>query len=693
MLHHGAMWKLCSLALLALSITTRSSADEEVTVLVVDHAGAPVAGVKVSGVDLGEDGEPTRRIAFVRHGKTDADGAARLRRWSRHDVYAAALFDGRPVLSSPDAPLRIVLPPTGSLEVDLGAYPDASGFRFMDAGGERWIRERVDRGATIPHVPLGIELRVEIGGLQGSVSEVIDGPSAAGEVVRWRPEPPGSMVVRAQLVDADGDPLDGMSVRLWKRSNFIVLTPIDGESGWVEGRVRADRWDLSPGERGILRELDGDRLDAGLLEGTARAPKLIAGGVVDLGQVTLAPHPLAMAGRVVGADGAPVEGARIRIQFLAQVPDEARAERDPPSTRLGAEWGLSGALEDGRAGAAFASVDFTDGEGRFELRTSRPIDANDAALLFFEATGPGRRGSTARGRVEVGRRDLEIGLVPNGTVRVDLGTVPAPVRRYMGVRARRVDGMRVIGDEEQRNRHTPVGSLSRLSLPPGDYDLDITFGAYFRWLTDVATIEGVHVPEGGEASDTRLEAPPIPLRSATLHPPAGDSLAGRRVAIFPGKDPGMFGMPAAVDVDAGVVTWLELEGQEHVFIDVGEYGPVDVCAAPEGGAITLAAPRPVRILFEGDSPPDPGTYDVAIAREGWPAYARHPGVERCASGDHCWRLVPGQPHWIRMHGPDPSVREPGEQPRDSDPTPEQYRWHGRVFRAPLEGGEVSLGGS
>jgi len=684
------MLRLLSLALLgvlASSVSTAPAQGEWVTVEVLDHTGAPVEGVPVAGVALDADGEAKRAPLFRLGGVTDSEGEARLRAWRRHDVYAASLFDGRITLSDEEAPLRIVLPPVGALSIDLERYPDARRLRLRDDAGGLWISAQLTHGLRVQRIPFGLTLCVEASGPDGDVIEAIAGPTERAPVVWWTPEPKDFLVVSARLVDENGVGMPEMSARLWNRSRSIVLRP-SGEGG-VEGLVLRSRWELQPGERAVVREIDGDRQDAGLLEGEVRAPAMILDDVVDLGDVVLGSHSFLTAGRVLDAEGAPVEGARVRLQYFGSVPDELADER--AQMRAGFDLNPSefGALTDGRASAAFASVDFTDSDGAFELRTAHALHRKDPPLLFVEAKGPGAAAATARAPLRAGARDVELRLVPDGMVSIGLRSVPDPIRSCIVVRPRRVDDMLAHDMPAERLRQRPQDGRIGIAVPPGAYDLDLRYCADGWTFTTVATIEGVDVPPAAPATDVRLIAPALPLRTVTLRRPDGEPLSGLRIEVVTEHDARQFGSPTLVDAETGLVTWLALPRAQHLFVDVSGYAPVDLFDVHMGDEVILVPTKPVRLVLEGDSAPELGTFGVRTAAPGWPADSPLGAAARCddESRGGCWMLAPGATYRIHVYGAGPAGRGASEGGRESDPTP----WHGRLFRVPEGADEVVLG--
>jgi len=679
------------------ALPPRVAPDGHVTVTVVDHAGRPVPDIEVIGFDLDDEGERPHRIRFTFAEATGADGRAFLPPERQGMRYAASLFDGRPAVSTAEDPTRIALPPCGSLRVDQSRHADATRLRVQSVRDGRPLTFRAGSlpSGRIDLIPVGVRLELGSIGPLEAVTATIPGPAEPGEVVEWRPRPSARLRVRARLGGADGAPLAGMSATLWRDRGSLLLRSVDRTSGAVAGELLREHWGLEPGETAIVREFDGDRLDAGLLEGAVRAPVVGDDRAVDLGDVELLPHPLVTAGRVVDARGEPVSGVDVRLQW--------RPEHRRTPSALGAAYGTAGDLERmDRGGAPFASLDVTDVDGRFALRSRAPLTAEEAAQVYIEAREPGRHGAVESLAVELGRTDLRIVLQEFGRVRVDLSAAPASTRPYFGARLLPADslGSVAVVEPTRAPRTRPASIEAR--VPPGRYDVEVTFGTGPRsedfvpppqWEdhTVVAVLEDVDVPSGADSTDTRLDPLVLPLKTATLRCAGGEPLSAHTAQVTTVPPSTAAGDPVHVDRTAGSVTWLDLEAFEHVFVRIGPHAPVDLVDLPDGALVDLVALQPFELRFDGAPAPEPRIeVEVLPSKYGWPQTRRGAGrILRSEGGTHRISLARGEsyrlsiPPWIVVQG-------------DGDPkvvgSPESVRrdWHGLEFTAPSSGDVIVL---
>ena len=306
--------------------------DATLTALVVDPAGAPVSGVPlelkrvmnswkrdVAQETTGADGRAT--FAHVQAHRT---GGEEPERW---ELQVAALLEQplvRPVdpTAVPAEPVRFVLPATGSVRV-----------RVRDAFGAPWLRDaqvvlsiirpgerreispfssnkreqrsrNTDTGEVrFERVGLGLELAASVTRLAGQIKNSAYGPGpqvpgqeAALELAFGTDHP----VVQVRLFDADGLLAEGQSIRV--RTEAQAMSLGSRHDQWpvtdAEGRVR---FDVNAGFA------EGDTRIATLKRGPRDEPtdsarldlsRKLAAGLHDLGDLTLRPPQVFVAGRV-----------------------------------------------------------------------------------------------------------------------------------------------------------------------------------------------------------------------------------------------------------------------------------------------------------------------------------------------------------------------------------------------------------
>lgn len=611
-------------------------------------------------------------------------------------LYAAALFDGRPAISTAEEPTRIVLPPCGSLRVDQSGHPGATRLRVQSVRDGRPLTFRAGSlpGGRIDRIPAGIRLELGSIGPLEAVTATIAGPSEAGDVVEWRPRPSPRLEIRARLVDVDGAPLAGMSATLWRDRGSLLLRSVDRASGAVSGELLLEQWDLEPGETAIVREFDGDRLDAGLLEGAVRAPAVGDERAVDLGDVELLPHPLVTAGRVVDAHGEPVFGVDVRLRWRPE-------HRRVPSS-LGSAHGTAGDLERmDRGDAAFASLDVTDADGRFALRSPAPLAAEEAAQVYIEAREPGRDGAVERLAVELGRTDLEVVLRELGRVRVGLSAAPESLRPYFGARLLPADSLGAVAviEPARSARNRPESVEAR--VPPGRYDVEVTFGMGPRsGVSDpprrgedhgvVVVLEDVDVPAGAESTDTRLDPLVLPLKDAKLRCPGGEPLSAHTSQVITVPPSTVAGDPVHVDLATGHVTWLDLDAFEHIFVRIGPHAPVDLVHLTDGDLVELEALQLFEVRFDGAPAPSPPVeVEVLPATNGWPRRQRGSGRTLQAGGG-TYRAALARGGAYRLAIAPWVVTEDGGGKVVGAPVSALRDWHGVEFTAPSSGDVIVL---
>lgn len=498
----------------------------DVVVTVVDSEGAPAPGVLVTGCEVDADGAVAGRVKWGFAVETDATGTALVPAKRTGSRFVAELFGRAYALSEPDEPTRIVLPPTGALEVDLEALGAGAKVRITPHGRKRRAaRFDAEAGAVlaVPGVTLGERLTVLVTSTSGRASVEVDGPTRAGEVVRVVPEFEPMIELRARLVDASGAPLRGAQVLASQGGVFgnppISLGPAD-EDGRVSKHVRREAFFESIGGPVRLREVARFPVSrAPLRAGSAVLAPAAPARVYDLGDVVLELPPLLVSGRIVDAVGGGVEGAEVEVEvpYLG-------LDMDDPDMALLAELIRLPALS-------------TDGDGAYSFRSPLPLDEIPDAKLTLSVKRDGVA-STLHVPFEVGQEELVITVVEPGTLRIDGANVPGALWSQLSFDVSPADegerdagGPRIrvqAGDEvEARPSGDPETQLWERRLDPGTYDVAVELGdSTLHRVTDV------RVPAGAASNDPRL-APLsleglVSVRTVYVQRPDGTPIAGAR---------------------------------------------------------------------------------------------------------------------------------------------------------------------
>jgi len=380
-----------------------------------------------------------------------AFGAVELRAW---DANGAPLASGM-VSLHPIEP-----------GAELGVQPS---FLHRRAGMTRAIANGL---ARFEPVRLGGELELAIAG-DGDSSQAlrIRAPASQGEVVKAEfRDPRAALVLRARLVDERGAVLAERDVNcIYMASHALNPDMLDSEQrsdaqGYVRFPLGADR---AQGERRTLEftveESDANRRSARIELAPAYAP-----GEHDLGEVRLALPPCVVAGRVLNAQGEPVEGADVSASCVEPSGDSSAKVR-------------------------------SRNDGTFEVRASW-----ECAELHVNAASSTALAPTAR--VGRGARDVELVLRESGWIDGKLLLDAGLARRRLRVHARPAD---LDPSRDERARH---GSAKRVQaqldgtfrierLEPGRYDLDILGD---HQSDPLISLQGFDVPSGAACADERL---------------------------------------------------------------------------------------------------------------------------------------------------------------------------------------------
>lgn len=488
----------------------------EVRVRVVDDRGAPVAGVPV-GLRVGKPGRET----FLGSVKTEEpDGEARLRnarsaidRLDEPRCAVALSFPHTPVvevLIDPEAlsttPIRLVLPPTGAVEVlvegangerrdsrDLVGLHDVSPSRSGKDGHPFLNYAEPGDGrspsvATYPHVGLGLELEAMLLELDGGEDTAIrfPGPVEAGEVVRVTVRAREGLhvpVLTGRLLDETGRPWSSRRVE----AQCELEDPHSGSRFSRERTLEIDeegrfRWPLEIRHGLCLAVHFRVRWGEGrtLLAGSVSVEEDLSPGEYPLGTVFLRSIPVLFAGRVVDEIGTPVPDASLML-----------LRRD-------------GFVVDGGWSKGGHVSTTTDARGRFVIH-GEPV-AGESNILAWHATHhplePDRR-------YAAGNRDITITLarsfVIEGRMLLDRDVPVSAIEVFVHPEGAPRDA------EEAVRRH-PIrpeedGRFRHASPHPGTF---VVRGCVATTGEEVFQIDGIHLPPASGSKDVVLE--PIDLR-------------------------------------------------------------------------------------------------------------------------------------------------------------------------------------
>ncbi len=474
---------------------------------VVTDTGAPVADIQVHVMGV-TDAAGTYVQSTA---QTQADGRATFTLLSddraeegesTHHVTLGVPLATAPTVdvdlrALPDEPLRLVLPPTGSVtcrvEGDVGGSRHAVllGSVAANLNDDAELEAGVTlelvaaRAARFAHVGTGMQLKavlVNLADQSASVQETFAGPVAAGDdvTVVLRVGAPRPAFV-GRIVTPDGTPVADLSIT----ADLI-------ETGAVSGGTRNVRACTTGADGGFRFEFDREPGNApgaqlrigrvvwrgrvGSLESVASidVPDEIVSGEFDVGDVPFAGNELLLAGTVQDEQGRPLANATV---------------------------GLMEHTYSMRSSADGVSVARTDASGRFELRGAvegRPVEVGvglDGYILDDDSV------------LRLGATDMILVLRPAGgiagSVQVPDGVDPSDIR------------VGVTGDPQRNNdtdsRFGDSGLLASLvdgefqftTLRPGTATVRIAIG-YFGEET-LLSIDDIDVVAGTISRDARLQ--------------------------------------------------------------------------------------------------------------------------------------------------------------------------------------------
>ncbi len=501
-----------------------------VTAIVVDASGAVVADVRVLLTEERSYGRVTTewrttgpegqvRFANIATSEIPADAVLGL---SVALPFAPAPYERLDRSAPPSSPVRLVLPPSGSLRVELvgsnGApvtdvdsillrLPPAprGGISFRSNAAD--ARARVVAGvAEFPHVGLGAEFEVEVPADdtgRAARKHRVRGPVRSGETAVARltipSDPP---ILTGRIVDGAGTPIRGMDLLGYVIEPGHTATDAWHEDGTARCVTDSDgrfRFTLvrDPGASPAAK-LHVGRISngpSGSWGGRSVAlvdlPASLPGGESDLGSVTFRGTETLVEGTVVDESGNGIQG--VRIQAMRPQRDIARRPGRPLDDKV--QWGM-------RAPERAVDCVVTDADGRFRLC-----------------------GDPATGRVEVGAEadgwfvpepsDFDAGTGGARIVMHRAGGIAGSVKLPAGAETHRLDVLvqgdpQINGDIQHRFGTDGLsltvrsdGSFETRTLRPGKARVVLKAG--WGRAAQVIRIDDVVVKAGEITRDPRLQ--------------------------------------------------------------------------------------------------------------------------------------------------------------------------------------------
>ena len=506
----------------------------QVTVIVEDASGTPCPDVKVLLVEdskygrsprawmtTGPDGSAT--FPDVAAGPRDHADAVR-------GVTVALAFAPPPYVridprAPPPAPVRLVLPPSGSVHCHV---VDESGRSVTDVESvllrvprdgthEYFVQDEPGKfddaratpaagTAVFPHVGIGLDLEVEVASAAGTrttVTQRLRGPSRAGEVTQVdvtvgaaRP------VVVGRLVDAKGgaiadlqlfaDVVEPGNETLDMGDCDMSCTSVTDAAGRF--RFALDRRPgATPSARLHLGRAFHGKGGSWGVRGIAliALPGTLPSGETDVGDVVYRGTEILVAGVVVEPDGRPLQGVWVRAMEPRRV--SVPAVSHGPMVRLAS----------GRSPDDTVDVVRTDAEGRFRLTGARlesTVELGVEADGWFVAEEASFDVGATDARIEMHRAG---GVA--GSIHVAEGMDPTDVRVLIqGDPQRNGDMDYRFGDDGLWALVRADGTFEVRTLRPGTARVVVRRG----WGpgAEIARIDGVVITAGEITRDPRLQA-------------------------------------------------------------------------------------------------------------------------------------------------------------------------------------------
>lgn len=585
-------------------------ADREFTVQVLDSTRQPAPDVSLRATFASRT-EPERESG-LEPWRTRADGrfvAKHVQTWSdriapRGAMLPASIVTDLPgidargevdVANPPTEPVVLTLPPAGAIEVTVR---DALG---QPVAGERYELtedvakpERADGATTdkagiarFPFVGLARQWRLLREHTAPHRAKVVEGPRAAGEVVRVLLQPDAAPALTGQLLR------DGVAVA---NTAFTISTAFGSNKTDAEGRFRVA---VDAGWRDkMISQLDVCTVSADGYDGsiaTWRGDVVLSIGEHDLGALTLQPDAVVCAGQLIAPAGEPLSpDLRLGVE-LATPPAQA------PSGRL--------SLRPRR-----------DADGHFTFYGDAPTGAVQLTVETSNHYLP-----VPPVPFVVGARDLRIELHRGGSVRASivagsqlaafslqpmLVPIGQPVAMPDYARFQPRFDPRMPNDHEFVSAEPLETAYTWPSLAPGHYRLEIGTRCVHR---PILVIQDVVVVDGQRNEEPRLQHLEVPgLRTIDITLPQvvdGPPTAMGHGVIFvlEGEEPG----EQCWQIDDRTAHFAATQPLD-LLVRMPGYRDRTVRGIVADQTIELAPGLPVTLRCEAFSPPVGSTVTLAL---------------------------------------------------------------------------------
>ena len=468
-----------------------------------------------------------------------------------------------------------------------------------------------------------------------------------GDPAPGRPVPQKTSRLEGRALNAEGQPLGGMTLELSLVTSLGTLLTKATEEGTIEWRKKNDRFRTKTdgsGHFAVEFEPPPFVLPIEFLLQVAEQPdgprhfvpgRRIRPGLTELGDCVLAPPGDLVRGRLLDGAGQPIAGAVVSARTLITLGGEVY-EPDPALRTTSDDSGGFVLLDPLGQGAATFSLDV--GHREFQ-RVHRPFKRAEAQSLELTLSA----GGTVLGRIT----DLPgLGEVRGGPyVRLlPSGSRPPPVDPYRGGTGgieswiQRQGMERIAGDNPMASSPTD-GLLDRVTgefrlsgLVAGLYDFAVCSPRDGMVLFEVP---GVSVFDGVVTADERLAAIDLADRYQTRVVTVDGIAADTRVRVYAraaGGKPGDFALMAE-----GVAETREFElsfvsarpKQDLLVVGEGRLGALLPDAAPECSTTLRPAPK-LRVPLPKDLPKLPPRTELHLVLA--PLDYALPGLEFAASG-------------------------------------------------------------
>jgi len=553
------------------------AADVPLTVRTVAPDGKPLAGttVRISPPRPRFGLEPASWAAAPRIARTGPDGSARVARGDGESYVLTVgapgfLPDERSNVRGTGVTFRLKPGASRRIEVRSAEGEPVAGALVSAADSGHPLGTTDARGGLVVSVPLAGNARLAISaGDGGTVNGIVSAQAR-------EPEPPRRFVLprrrslSGRVIDLDTRrPLAGAWV--YNEDAPWEAVPSDAAGSYVLRVPAGPSLRLVAGATGYLRpEALTTRLDSP----DAPGPTLALRGAA------------AVEGLVVDSAGAPIAGAKVRLE----------------PKRPG------GGVVMIRVGRESAPIASTSSRGRFRLSS---IDPGSGYDLEVRAQGfaAGRReilGLEPRRSVKDVRIELEAGQTLTGRA---LDAAGEPLRDVVASLrpAPRDGGMLMLGNAQGQEAFTATtddeGRFAIAGLETGTFDLTLRRKGFAR-----KSLKGIEVKRGPDPVDVGdLVLDPGERVQGQVVDPDGASIEGVEVAIAEGGQPRMMMIggpgpeparrPDAVSGPDGWFTLEELGKGETIEMSLSRRG---FLTARESG-VKVPAPDPLRIVLEPSS--------------------------------------------------------------------------------------------